>query len=75
LTEDEPRLNDELRAFLSRAYTFKRIADYETGPTSHINAETARNALATARRFVDRVAALIPANGHTPQASDTPEPA
>jgi uncharacterized protein (UPF0332 family) len=75
LTKDEPRLDDELRAFLSRAYTFKRIADYETGPASHINAETARNAIATARRFVGCVAALIPSNGHTPQASGIPGPA
>jgi len=32
LTKDEPRVGDELRAFLPRAYSFKRIADYETGP-------------------------------------------
>lgn len=74
LTKDQPRVDDELRAFLSRAYNFKRIADYETGPDSHISAETARNAIATARRFVDCVASIIPPNGHTPHASDTPKP-
>ncbi len=74
LTKDEPRVDDELRAFLSRAYSFKRIADYEIGPASHISAETARNAIATARRFVDCVAALIPPNRHTPHVSDTPKP-
>ena len=73
LTKDEPRVDDELRAFLPRAYSFKRIADYETGPGSHISTETARNAIATAR-FVDCVTALIPPNGHTPHASDTPKP-
>ena len=62
LTKDEPRVDDELRAFLPRAYRFKRIADYETGPGSHISAETARTIIATARRFVDCVAALIPPN-------------
>jgi uncharacterized protein (UPF0332 family) len=71
LTKDEPRVDDELRAFLSRAYRFKRIADYETGPGSHISAEAARTVIATAHRLVDCVAALIPPNGHTPQASDT----
>jgi uncharacterized protein (UPF0332 family) len=75
LTKDEPRVDDELRAFLSRAYKFKRIADYDTGPAAHITAETARNAIATARRFVDCVAALIPPNAQTPHASDTPKPA
>jgi hypothetical protein len=29
----ESRVDDELRVFLCRAYTFKRIADYETGAT------------------------------------------
>jgi uncharacterized protein (UPF0332 family) len=62
LTKDEPRVDDELRAFLSRAYSFKRIADYETGPGSHISTEIARDAITTARRFVDCVVALIPLN-------------
>ncbi|MGA8028061.1 MAG: HEPN domain-containing protein [Bryobacteraceae bacterium] len=74
LTKDEPRVDDELRAFLSRAYKFKRIADYDTGPAAHINAETARAAIATARRFVDCVAALIPPNGHTLHPADIPQP-
>jgi uncharacterized protein (UPF0332 family) len=73
LTKDEPRVDDELRAFLSRAYRFKRIADYDTGPGSHISAETARATVATARRFVDCVAALIPPNSHTPHSADTPK--
>ena len=73
LTKDDPRVDDELRAFLSRAYRFKRIADYETGPGSHISAETARSAIATARRFVDCVAALIPPNGNALDASDSPK--
>ena len=31
LTEDEPRFDSELRAFLARAYNLKTVADYETG--------------------------------------------
>lgn len=75
LTKDDPRVDDELRAFLSRAYNFKQIADYETGPAANISAETASAALGAARRFVDCVAALIPPNSCTPNASDTPKPA
>ena len=71
LTKDEPRVNDELRAFLPRAYRFKRIADYETGPSSHISSEIAHHAIAIARRFVDCVAGLILPDGHTQHASDT----
>jgi uncharacterized protein (UPF0332 family) len=74
LAKEEPRIDHELRAFLSRAYKFKQIADYDTGPAAHITPETARDAVATARRFVDCVAALIPPNGHIPQVLDTPKP-
>jgi hypothetical protein len=34
-----------------RAYNLKAIADYETGPGSRVSAESAREAIATARRF------------------------
>lgn len=33
LVKDDPRVDDELRAFLGLAYEFKAIADYETGPS------------------------------------------
>lgn len=74
LTKGDARVDDELRAFLPLAYNLKRIADYETGPGAHLSPESARKAIATARRFVDCVTALIPPNGHTPRASDTSEP-
>jgi hypothetical protein len=32
LSRDDARVDPELRAFLSRAYTYKATADYETGP-------------------------------------------
>jgi uncharacterized protein (UPF0332 family) len=41
LTKGEPRVDDKLRAFLPRTYNLKRIADYETGPGSHVSAESA----------------------------------
>jgi uncharacterized protein (UPF0332 family) len=74
LTKDEPLVDDELRAFPPRTYNLKRIADYETGPGSRVSAESARNAITTARRFVDCVTALIPPDGHAPHASNTPKP-
>jgi uncharacterized protein (UPF0332 family) len=74
LTKDDPRVEDELRAFLPRTYNLKRIADYETGPGAHVSPESARHAIAAARRFVDCVTALIPPNGHMPRASEAPKP-
>jgi uncharacterized protein (UPF0332 family) len=59
LTKDEPRFESELRAFLSRAYNFKAIADYETGPGSQVPIDNAREAIDSARRFVDSVAELL----------------
>ncbi len=68
LVKDDPRFNVELRVFLPRAYNLKAIADYETGPGSRVSPESAKDAIQTATRFVECVASLIPANGHTPRA-------
>ena len=59
LVKDDPRVDDDLRAFLGRTYSLKAIADYETGPGSHVSAESARDAIATARRFIDLIAGLL----------------
>jgi hypothetical protein len=67
----DPRVDDQLRAFLGRTYSLKAIADYETGPGSHVSAESARDAIDTARRFVDCVTNLIPPNGQTPTRAPT----
>jgi uncharacterized protein (UPF0332 family) len=74
LMKDDPRFDVQLRAFLPRTYNLKAIADYETGPGSLVSPENAREAVQTARRFVANVASLIPANGHTPPAPQTPKP-
>jgi uncharacterized protein (UPF0332 family) len=58
--KDEPRITELQRAFLGRAYSFKAIADYETGPASHVSHEQAAKAIEEARGFVAAVAALIP---------------
>lgn len=59
LTKDDPRLDPDLRAFLSFAYNLKSIADYETGPGAEVPPDSAADAIATARRFVAVMAALI----------------
>jgi len=62
LVKDEPGCDAELRSFLGRAYNFKAIADYETGPGAEIPPERAVWGIQTARRFVDFVAGLVAAD-------------
>jgi uncharacterized protein (UPF0332 family) len=52
LSKSDPGLSDDLRKFLSRAYRFKSVADYETGPDAVVSVAEAEAALATARRLV-----------------------
>ena len=74
LVKDDPRFDVELRAFLSRAYNLKAAADYETGSGSPVTADEARAAIERGSRFVACVMRLIPANGHTEPAGETPKP-
>ncbi len=64
LVKDDPRFDVALRTFLPRTYNLKSIADYGTGPGSHVSRESARDAIQTARRFVRSVTLLVPSNGH-----------
>ena len=73
LVKDDPRFVVELRAFLPRSYNFKAIADYATGPGSQVSEESAREAVQTARRFVECVVGLMPPNGRTPRAPEEPK--
>lgn len=59
LTKDDPRVDGEMRSFLSRAYELKALADYETGPGSAVSAERAAAAVEGGKRFVAYVAALV----------------
>ena len=47
--KDDPRVDTKSAHFLARTYELKAIADYETGPGSHISAETAREAIDSAK--------------------------
>ncbi|HJU14979.1 MAG TPA: HEPN domain-containing protein [Stellaceae bacterium] len=59
LTRGDPRIGTELRRFLSKTYDLKAVADYEAGPGSVVPLERVKEALATATRFIDAVAALL----------------
>ena len=61
LVRNDPRVDNEIRAFLGRTYNLKRLADYLTGPGSHISAEMAREAIDSAKQFVECVEGLLPA--------------
>jgi uncharacterized protein (UPF0332 family) len=58
LTKDDQRVDRELRGFLARAYNLKAVADYETGPGSHIPPDRAREALVLAHVFVAHIESL-----------------
>lgn len=66
LVKDDSRVDTELRAFLGRSFQLKSIADYEIGPGSKVSDEVAGATLQTARRFVEYVASLLPADSHAP---------
>lgn len=59
LTKDDPRFDTELRAFLGRAYNLEAIADDQTGAGSDVSTESAKAAIQTARRFVERVREVL----------------
>jgi hypothetical protein len=48
LVKDDARFDVALRTFLPHTYNLKAIADYETGPGSHLSAESAKGAVQTA---------------------------
>ena len=61
MVRNDPRVDDQIRTFLGRTYDLKAIADYETGPGSHISADKAREAVDSAHRFVECLTGLMPA--------------
>ena len=59
LAKDTPELGVELARFLSQAYDFKAVADYEIGPDATVPLAEAISATAVAANFVDRVADML----------------
>jgi uncharacterized protein (UPF0332 family) len=66
LVRNEPIIDRDLRAFLGRTYSLKAIADYETGPGSHVSTTQATEAIAAARSFVAAIVGLLPAMPTSP---------
>jgi len=56
----EPSDDPILRRFLSRAYDFKAVADYEIGPDATLPLAEATAATEAAESYVDRIAELLP---------------
>jgi uncharacterized protein (UPF0332 family) len=59
LTRDEPTIQGEIRATLSRSYDFKAFADYFSGPVTSVSTEEAAEAIGNARRFVEKLSELL----------------
>jgi uncharacterized protein (UPF0332 family) len=67
LTKDDPRVDHDLRRFLSQSYDFKSVADYSTGPDAVTSARDAYEAVATAKRFVAHFTSLVSIPSPAPQ--------
>jgi uncharacterized protein (UPF0332 family) len=59
LVKDDPSIPADLRGFVSRAYSFKTIADYDPLTSVPPTAEDARTAIETAGRLIEEVVRLI----------------
>jgi len=59
LVRDDPRVDRSLVSFLGRAYRFKEVADYGTGPHAVVTAAEAEEAIASAQRFVEIITGLL----------------
>lgn len=59
LTRETLSGEPELRAFLSKAYNFKAVADYDIDPEAGVTPDRAAAAIATATRLLDHLATLL----------------
>ena len=67
LTKDDPRVDQDLRRFLSQSYEFKSVADYFSGPNPVTSPEEAAEAIETAKRFVAHFTQLVPIPNAAPR--------
>jgi hypothetical protein len=74
LIRDDALVPADLRGFLSRAYAFKTIADYDPMTSVPPTEQDARAAIETAGRFVEEVARLIGPPATTRDTADKPAP-
>ena len=64
LTKDDPVFAPDQRGFLSRAYNFKAVADYDTGPIAEVSSQEAVCAVEVARTFVATVRLALTSQQH-----------
>jgi uncharacterized protein (UPF0332 family) len=74
LIRDDALVPADLRGFLSRAYAFKTIADYDPMTSVPPTEQDARAAIETAGRFLEEVARLIGPPATTRDTADKPAP-
>lgn len=74
LIRDDASVPADLRGFVSRAYAFKTIADYDPLTSIPPTEEDARAAVATAGRFIAEVVRLIESPAVTSSPMDKPTP-
>ena len=74
LIRDDPSAPTELREFVSRAYAFKTIADYDPLTSVPPTAQDARTAIETAGRFVEEVVRLLDPPATSRDAADKSAP-
>ncbi len=59
LVKNDLVVDQELRAFLGRAYNLKAVADYEAGPGSKVSTARAAEAKTSATRLVETIEMLM----------------
>jgi uncharacterized protein (UPF0332 family) len=59
LTKDDPRVDPQLRRFLSDGFNLKTVADYEVGPDAVISEQDAKAAIDKAARLIDCIAEIL----------------
>ena len=59
LSNEEPTLGTDLSRFLSQAYDFKAVADYEIGPDATVPLAEAVTATDAAEKFVEQISGLL----------------
>jgi len=74
LVKDDQAVPAELRGFVSRAYAFNTITDYDPLTSVPPTADDARSPIETAARFVDEVARIAILPSPTRDAQDNPRP-
>ncbi len=59
VTKGDPAFTPDQRGFLSRAYDFKAIADYDTGSIAEVSSQEAVNAVEVAGSFIATVRRVL----------------